>query len=205
MPLSAAPQLGLGKHFYSVPPEDIPPLLKVRPPQPNRMISFSHNCQIFYAVQLIYVMIQTLPKASIILLYIRIFPSQRFRAVATCGLVFIALHAIAFFFAVAFQCSPVRSVWNRELSGSCINLQALIYSGAGFSIFEDFAIMVLPVVELKRLNLGLRKRIALGFMFALGSLYVAPEHVRRKRCLTFPVRASQVSSGSHISRPMEIL
>ena len=85
-------------------------------------------------------------------------------------MVFMVCHGTAFFFVVAFQCVPVRSIWDREIVGQCVNSQALIYAGAGFSIFEDFAIMLLPIFELKGLNLSRRKRIALGFMFALGSL-----------------------------------
>ena len=56
------------------------------------------------------------------------------------------------------------------VTGKCINLTAIVYSGAAFSIVEDLVIMLLPISELKGLNLDLRKRIALVFMFALGSL-----------------------------------
>lgn len=127
----------------------------------------------FYTTQLFYVVIQTLAKMSILLLYLRIFPSPRFRIILTISMTLMVCHGLAFFFAVTFQCIPVRSIWDREIPGRCVNLQALIYTGAGFSIFEDFAIMFLPVWELKGLNLSRRKRIALGFMFALGSLYVS--------------------------------
>ncbi len=51
-----------------------------------------------------------------------------------------------------------------------MNMRALLYAGAGLSIAEDLVIMVLPLDELKSLNLTLRKRVALGGMFALGSL-----------------------------------
>jgi hypothetical protein len=65
---------------------------------------------------------------------------------------------------------PVRSIWDTTLPGKCVNYLALAYAGAGLSIFEDFVIMLLPISELKGLNLDLRKRAALVFMFALGSL-----------------------------------
>jgi hypothetical protein len=80
------------------------------------------------------------------------------------------LQIVALSLAVAFQCTPVASVWDISIPGQCINSQALVYSAAAFSILEDFVIMFLPVSELKNLKLDLRKRIALGFMFALGSL-----------------------------------
>ncbi|KAH7311910.1 hypothetical protein BKA65DRAFT_157462 [Rhexocercosporidium sp. MPI-PUGE-AT-0058] len=163
LPLYPATSLGLGKHFYNVPPLNIITLLKI-----------------FYAVQLFYVILQTLAKMSILLLYLRIFPSQRFRLILRIAMAFMLCHGVAFFFVVAFQCLPVRSIWDREIAGQCVDSQALIYAGAGFSIFEDFAIMLLPILELKGLNLSRRKRIALGFMFALGSFACVTSIIRIK-------------------------
>jgi hypothetical protein len=59
------------------------------------------------------------------------------------------------------------------VAGKCINPQAYVYAAAGLSIAEDIVIMLLPIWELSALKLDLRKRFALGFMFALGSLYVS--------------------------------
>ena len=53
---------------------------------------------------------------------------------------------------------------------NCINTQAFIYAGAAASILEDFVIVVLPISELKTLQLGRKKKIGLGFMFGIGSL-----------------------------------
>ncbi|KAK0105449.1 hypothetical protein ONS95_004184 [Cadophora gregata] len=167
LPIYPSSGLGLGKHFYNVPPVNFDMLLKL-----------------FYAVQLFYVVVQTLAKMSILLLYLRIFPSQRFRLIIKISMVFMVCHGTAFFFVVAFQCIPVRSIWDRGIAGQCVNSQALIYAGAGFSIFEDFAIMLLPIFELKGLNLSRRKRIALGFMFALGSF----------ACITSIIRIKYVTS-----------
>ncbi|CZS98261.1 uncharacterized protein RCO7_08933 [Rhynchosporium graminicola] len=156
LPLYPAIGLGLGKHFYAI----------------------------FYVVQLFYVILQVLSKVSILLLYVRIFPTQKFRLVLKFAIAFMLVHGAAFFFIVAFQCLPVRSLWDREIPGKCVDLQALIYAGAGLSIFEDFAIMLLPIFELKGLNLSRRKRVALGCMFALGSF----------ACVTSIIRIKFVSS-----------
>lgn len=82
----------------------------------------------------------------------------------------VVFHTFAFLMADALQCVPVKAVWDTNIHAKCIDLQALIYAGAGFSIFEDFVIMLLPIPELKSLNLDSRKKVALFFMFALGSL-----------------------------------
>jgi hypothetical protein len=56
------------------------------------------------------------------------------------------------------------------MEAKCISSKGIIYSGAAISILEDFVVMLLPIPQLKALNLSLRKRIALIFMFAIGSL-----------------------------------
>ncbi|PBP18828.1 hypothetical protein BUE80_DR010471 [Diplocarpon rosae] len=141
LPIYPAYGLGMGKHFYNL----------------------------FYATQLFYVITQTLGKISILLLYLRVFPHERFRPVLLFSMAIVTAHMVGFLFAVALQCLPVRMTWDRHVPGTCLNRQALIYTGAGFSIFEDFAIMLLPILELRRLNMSVRKRIAIAFMFALGS------------------------------------
>ncbi|KAI6710951.1 integral membrane protein [Diplocarpon mali] len=150
VPIYPAAGLGMGKHFYNL----------------------------FYATQIFYVLTQTLGKISILLLYLRIFPYERFRGILLFAMAVIACHAVAFVFAVVFQCTPVRSIWDRQIPGHCINRQAMIYTGAGISIFEDFAIMFIPILELRRLNMSRRKRAAIGFMFAVGSFATVTSIVR---------------------------
>lgn len=115
-------------------------------------------------------MVQSLAKFSILLLYLRIFLSKGFRLVTMTVIGWMICHTIAFVIVVSFQCTPVDAVWDISVPGKCINSQAFVYAAAGFSILEDIVIMLLPIWELKGLKLDLRKRIALGFMFALGSL-----------------------------------
>lgn len=83
---------------------------------------------------------------------------------------FMAAHVIAFTLAVIFQCAPISFYWNKEIKGQCVNSNHLAFAGAGFSIFEDFFVMLLPIWVLKDLQMSLKKRIELFFMFAIGSL-----------------------------------
>ena len=77
---------------------------------------------------------------------------------------------MAFLIAVALQCIPVNAVWDLNVSGKCISTTGTVLAGAAFSIFEDIVIILIPIPELKRLNLSLRKRLMLVFMFGVGSL-----------------------------------
>jgi hypothetical protein len=124
----------------------------------------------FFVSQFFYVFLQNLPKFSILLLYMRIFPTPRFRIMVQIAIGWMTCHTLIYIFAVAFQCVPVAAMWDTEIVGKCLNVQDLTVSGAAMSIFEDLAIMILPVYELNSLNLNVRKRMALIVMFALGSL-----------------------------------
>ena len=127
--------------------------------------------QLYLTAQVFYAVIQNLAKLSILFLYLRIFPTPKFRLVLQGCIIIIACHTIAFTIGVAAQCLPVESFWNLSLKGKCIDIHGFALWGAGLSIFYDIVIILLPVSELIGLNLSMRKRIALCLMFALGSLY----------------------------------
>jgi hypothetical protein len=80
-------------------------------------------------------------------------------------------HLIAFVFEIALQCLPVASLWDMNIKAKqCTNFTANLYAGAALSIVEDLVVIALPIFVLKDLNLSQRKKLALGFIFALGSL-----------------------------------
>lgn len=115
-------------------------------------------------------MVQNIPKFSILLFYLRIFPSPKFRRLVFIAMAWQVLHTITFLLTVIFQCIPVESNWDLSLPSKCLNLNVLSFVGESASIIEDFVIMFLPAYELKNLKLDLRKRVGLCFMFAVGSL-----------------------------------
>ncbi|RFU25092.1 hypothetical protein B7463_g11247, partial [Scytalidium lignicola] len=78
------------------------------------------------------------------------------------------------------KCTPVKAVWDRSIEGKCISLEAFGYAAAAASILEDLVILVLPVSELKNLNLGTKKKIALMFMFSIGSFACVTSIIRLK-------------------------
>lgn len=122
--------------------------------------------QMFYCITL------TLSKTSILFLYLRIFVDSTFRRILWISIVFMFAHGIGFLFAIIFQCVPISSNWTLE-KGRCLDLSTVALTGAIFSIVEDFTIMLLPVWELRKLSFDMRKKAALAFMFAVGSLSVS--------------------------------
>ncbi|KAH9219973.1 hypothetical protein DL95DRAFT_290708, partial [Leptodontidium sp. 2 PMI_412] len=141
--------------------------------------------KLYYVSQILYVAVQNLAKFSILFLYLRIFVNPQFRLRTKIVMGWVVFHTFAFLMADALQCVPVKAVWDTNIHAKCIDLQALIYAGAGFSIFEDFVIMLLPIPELKSLNLDSRKKVALFFMFALGSFACITSMIRLKYIITY--------------------
>jgi hypothetical protein len=120
------------------------------------------------------VVIKNLAKSSVLLLFLRIFPDPRFRLFTKIALVWIVCNAFAFTVALTLQCIPVVAVWDLSINGQCINSGAVVFVGAGLSIFEDVVIILLPIMELKGLTLSLRRRLGIMLLFAMASLSVNP-------------------------------
>lgn len=119
---------------------------------------------------MLYVFIQVSAKMSLLLLYIRVFPRTRTALLSKFGICFLLLHGTLYFFLVIFQCTPIAVVWDRSISGKCLTLNTIGYSGAAASILEDLFILILPIVEIKNLQLGKGKKWNLFLMFSIGSL-----------------------------------
>lgn len=126
--------------------------------------------QLFYVIQMAYIMVQVFAKTSLLLLYHRIFTAPWFKMACKIGIAFLLTHGVAYIFVIIFQCKPIAFIWNKHLSGKCVNLANVGLSGAIFSIVEDVAILLLPLPECKNLQIGKRKKWALGLMFSVGSL-----------------------------------
>jgi len=124
----------------------------------------------FYISQILYVLVLVLTKISILVFYLRIFPQRQFQLAAIALIVFIGLHGVIYTFIIAFQCTPVSSIWNHAVSAKCLDKNAIVFSGAALSIVQDFLVLALPLPFVRSLNMKAGKRITLIIMFSIGSL-----------------------------------
>ncbi|KAM0428185.1 hypothetical protein ACHAPT_007086 [Fusarium lateritium] len=141
--------------------------------------------QIFYATQILYILVQVSAKGSLLAFYSRVFTSRYFRIAVWSAAAFLVGHGLVFLGLVIFQCIPIDSIWNRNLEAKCLNLTAIGYAGGVFSIVEDIAIFIMPIPELLKLQLGARKKAALLFMFSIGSFACVTSMVRLKYLVSF--------------------
>lgn len=93
---------------------------------------------------------------------------------------FIAVHsvivAIFIFYFVdtffnIFICRPREKYWNRLMTtGSCYNLDASMQATGLFNVLSDFAILVLPIHSIWKLQVPLRRKLGILAVFATGTL-----------------------------------
>ncbi|KAJ5766089.1 uncharacterized protein N7511_003705 [Penicillium nucicola] len=93
------------------------------------------------------------------------------RHAATALMVFVVAWGVAAFIANTFQCWPVQYFWIKSIKGSCISGQTTLYTIIGaFSVVEDVLILALPLPIVWNLQMRLRDKIQLTFLFLMGCL-----------------------------------
>lgn len=77
-----------------------------------------------------------------------------------------------------FQEWPISGNWSLAMGNknSLINDSAFLFSYFIIDLAFDLVIMFLPLNEIRKLNLGLQKRLALASIFALGLMLVLLLH-----------------------------
>ncbi|KAI1213372.1 uncharacterized protein F4807DRAFT_456715 [Annulohypoxylon truncatum] len=133
----------------------------------------------FYLCQVTYKACINLTKASILLLYLRIFGNTKWlrwacRFVLTC----VVMYCIASVTATIFQCTPVTKAFDKGLKGTCIDNGHFWYANAGFSIATDVIILTLPMPLVYALQIPNVQKAALIMVFALGVFVVITSCLR---------------------------
>ena len=110
-------------------------------------------------------------KLSILSLYRRIFSVQRFRLLANCIASIVLAWWIAVLLVSIFSCHPINGFWDRTIKNfRCINTKEFFVGNAVPNIVTDIIILTLPIREVWRLHAQRHQKIALSFIFLLGSL-----------------------------------
>lgn len=143
---------------------------------------FSYALKLFYIDESFYLTVLVLTKISILFFYLRIFPQKKFRWACYAVMGWVGLSGLAFVFLQIFQCVPVSFVWEGWLGTYgphwCLDVHALTYTAAAFSITQDLVILIMPLPLLWNLNTGLRQRIDIGIMFSLGFFILLTSCIR---------------------------
>ncbi|KAJ5098292.1 hypothetical protein N7532_005293 [Penicillium argentinense] len=144
---------GLGKHMWDVPLAHLTP-------------SFM---KLNVIAAILYCAATGFTKCSVLVFYLRIFPSRNFH-IAVWTIVFIAAgYSVASILANILSCSPVAMAWDLTITeGHCMNRPVFYFANAGLGIFTDFATVIVPIPWLRRLQMPLRQKVAVSGILAMG-------------------------------------
>ncbi|KAJ5370971.1 uncharacterized protein N7496_007063 [Penicillium cataractarum] len=144
---------GLGKHMWDVSLARFSPMFSL----------------LNLIAAIIYCAATGFTKVSVLVFYLRIFPSRNFH-IAVWSIVFIAAgYSFASILANIFSCNPIAKSWDSSITtGSCMNRPVFYFANAGLGIFTDFATVAVPIPWLRRLQMPIRQKIAVGGILAMG-------------------------------------
>ncbi|KAL2174026.1 uncharacterized protein P884DRAFT_250811 [Thermothelomyces heterothallicus CBS 202.75] len=115
-----------------------------------------------------------LPKLAVVALLTRMMNPSRLHSIFLWFLAIFCQLSLMGCVGILFgQCTPTRSMWDFSVKGKCINPWILvnysIYAGS-FSGFVDLYFAVYPSIVLLKLQMSLKKKIALSFALGIGSV-----------------------------------
>ena len=142
-------------------------------------LPFDHVTKTFvflYVNAALFVVEVCLVKLAMVSFYMHIFPSTITRRILYGTFAVILAYSVAYLMFCLFQCHPISLFWNQwdmEHGGKCAGNIKVIISHACLNIAADVWIMILPLTQLVRLNMDLKKKLSVGAMFSVGILYVS--------------------------------
>ncbi|KAJ9138643.1 CFEM domain-containing protein [Pleurostoma richardsiae] len=147
--------------------------------------TLTQGLKLFYVAESFYLAILILTKIAILFFYLRIFPNRRFRKITYAVMVWVGLSGLILLSMQIFQCNPVAGAWESWqgfAAGAavprCLDINALAYTAAAFSIAQDIVILLLPVPLLLGINASWRVRCGVLLMFSLGIFVLVTSCVR---------------------------
>ncbi|KAJ5745086.1 hypothetical protein N7520_010268 [Penicillium odoratum] len=144
---------GLAKHMWDVPLFEYSPMFN----------------KLNLTAAIIYCAATGFTKCSVLIFYLRIFPSRKFHT-AVWSLVFIAAgYSFASVLANIFSCTPIAKSWDSTITtGSCMNRPVFYFANAGLGIFTDFATVAVPIPWIRRLQMPMRQKMAVCGILVIG-------------------------------------
>ncbi|KAL2824309.1 hypothetical protein BDW59DRAFT_173026 [Aspergillus cavernicola] len=146
---------GLGAHQADVSMEDLVVWLKI-----------------YYAALCSYLVVAAVVKLSLVTFIMRVFPTRYVKIIGYAIIASIIIFTISGELTLAFQCKPIRGFWDKTiLSAKCFSADTLfaltMYQGVLMFIF-DVAIIILPMPAIWKLQMPLKKRLLVLFVFSFG-------------------------------------
>ena len=114
--------------------------------------------------------------------YRSVFHSDKIsRMTLTVAIMLLITTGITFEFVSIFQCNPISHFWNDPFHRTCINIQPAFYSNGVSNLLTDVMLIVIVVLQVLKLQMHQRQKIALLAVVSLGWLAVIAGIIRMVR------------------------
>ena len=108
---------------------------------------------------------------AFLLQYYRLMSVSRMRWVYITSMVIVSMWSTSQVLGISLLCVPLQAVWDPRIKGKCFQHQIVMwYVNAIAHIVFDFAIIVMPLPIVWRLQLPLGQKLLLSGIFGLGFL-----------------------------------
>ncbi|KAF1830883.1 hypothetical protein BDW02DRAFT_633260 [Decorospora gaudefroyi] len=122
------------------------------------------------AIEILYYVLITAIKVSIMFFYLRIAVIKRFEQLCNGTIYFLAIWCVVCIIVCFAQCIPLHKMWDLtgQVQGTCINTTAFFYTTSSIAIILDVWILALPVPTLLKVQRPRREKFGLVAIFGLG-------------------------------------
>lgn len=166
----AMTRIGFGEHLWNLEDGMLLPILR------------------FFAIAWsTYTVVLGILKISLLMFYLEIFQSRTFRITAYVILGLIVVNTTIICLLTTFACNPVQSFWDRDLHGKCMDVTALAVANSASAIIQDCVLLILPLFFIKNLNMRKNRKVAIGFMFCVGSFGCIATIIRLQILVQFKI------------------
>lgn len=126
--------------------------------------------------QIMYCIANSLVKLGFLFFYLRIFQEKNVRRLLLATVGVVVCYAFAFTIVDIWLCQPISYFWTQwsdsASTGTCVQYMEPVWVFSGIGIFLDVFIMAIPIFQLRKLKMSLKKKVSVGLMFCVGILYV---------------------------------
>ncbi|TEA20576.1 hypothetical protein C8034_v001766 [Colletotrichum sidae] len=155
--------------------------------------------RLLLTVQTHYIFVLAIIKASILCFFLRIFPDHKFRVVVWFTLAYDLLVGFIFIVCSFVQRQPTWLIWegwrDKEPRGVVLDLNEMGLVHGGMNIALDVWMLVLPLTQLYKLNLKLKKKLGIMAMFGVG-IFLTIVSIVRVRSLIYFATSSNATADA---------
>ena len=121
-------------------------------------------------VSVFWVSVNSAIKVSVAHFYTTLFPNRLFQIITNVTIWFVILYWVATVISTFLICRPFMRNWNLKINGTCGNLHGFWLASSIIGLFFDVLVVFLPMPMLWGLQLNRSRKLALMFIFGLGTL-----------------------------------